>query len=156
MPRRAGGRQARKALRSAPLAEDVKPVHPGESGGQYRPLSDADVAAIDANIFKILEEIGFNDATPHCIEACTSVGAVLGDDGRVRMSRAVVENALQQAERNLVLYAQDPKYDLRINGSRVHFSTAGAAVMIADPKTNSYRESVSRKHPHVSAHVCVA
>ncbi|MCH7822431.1 MAG: trimethylamine methyltransferase family protein [Proteobacteria bacterium] len=144
MPRRAGGRQARKALRSAPLAEDVKPVHPGESGGQYRPLSDADVAAIDANIFKILEEIGFNDATPHCIEACTSVGAVLGDDGRVRMPRAVVENALQQAERNLVLYAQDPKYDLRINGSRVHFSTAGAAVMIADPKTNSYRESVSQ------------
>ena len=80
MARRSGGRQARKALRSAPLAEDVKPVHPGVLGGRYRPLSDDDVAAIDANIFRILEEVGFNDATPHCIESCTAVGAVMGDD----------------------------------------------------------------------------
>lgn len=167
MARRSGGRQARKALRSAPLAESKKPVHPGELGGRYRPLDEAGVAAIDANIFRILEEVGFNEATPHCIEAFTSVGAVLGDDGRLRMSRAVVENALQQAERNLVLHGQDPKYDLQINGTRVHFSTAGAAVMIADPATNSYRESTAQdlydlariadtcEHIHMFQRMCV-
>ena len=103
MARRSGGRKARKALRSAPLAEDVKPVHPGELGGRYRPLSDSDIAAIDDNIYKILKEIGFNDATPHCIETCTAVGAIMGEDGRLRMPRAVVEKALSQAERDLVL-----------------------------------------------------
>ena len=69
MARRSGGREARKALRSAPLTEAEKPVHPGELGGQYKPLDEAGIAAIHENIFKILEKVGFNDATPHCIEA---------------------------------------------------------------------------------------
>ena len=141
MARRSGGRRARQALRSAPLADEVKPVHPGEVGGRYKPLSDSDVAEIDANVFRILEEVGFNDATPHCIETCTAVGAELCDDGRLRMSRPVVEQALQQAERNLVLYGQDPAHDLQISGKKVHFSTAGAAVMVAEPANNSYRDS---------------
>jgi trimethylamine--corrinoid protein Co-methyltransferase len=167
MARRSGGRKARQALRSAPLAEEAKPVHPGEEGGQYKPLSDSDVADIDANIFRILQEVGFNDATPHCIEACTAVGAELGDDGRIRMPRHVVENALQQAERNLVLYGQDPAHDLQISGRKVHFSTAGAAVMIAEPANNSYRESTSQdlydmarivdtcEHIHMFQRTCV-
>lgn len=141
MTRRSGGRQARKALRSAPLAEESKPVHPGEQGGHYKPLSDAGIAAIRENIFRILEEVGFNDATPHCIETCTAAGAIMGNDGRLRMPREVVENAIALADHNLTLYAQDPKYDLDLSGSRVHFSTAGAAVMIAEPGNNRYRDS---------------
>ena len=167
MARRAGGRQARKALRSAPLAEETKPVHPGELGGAYRPLSDSDVAAINENIFRILDEIGFADATPHCIESCTSVGAIMGDDGRLRFPRSVVETAMGQAERNLTLFGQDPKHDLKITDSRVHFSTAGAAVMIADTASNSYRESESQdlynmarivdtcEHLHMFQRMCV-
>ncbi len=167
MARRSGGRQARHALRSAPLSEEIKPVHPGERGGRYRPLTDGDIAAIDANVFRILGEVGFNDATPHCIETCTAAGAVLGDDGRLRMPRAIVEKAIATADHNLTLYAQDPKYDLDLSGSRVHFSTAGAAVMIADTATNSYRESTAKdlyemariasacEHIHMFQRTCV-
>ena len=144
MARRSGGRRARQALRKAPLAEEMKPVHPGELGGQYTPLSETDIAAIDANVFRILEEVGFSEATPHCMETCTAVGAVLGDDGRLRMPRHVVENAMREAERNLTLYAQDPAYDLQIGGKRVHFATGGAAVMIAEPASNSYRDSTAQ------------
>ena len=68
MARRAGGRQARHAQRSAPLEETMKPVRPGERGGRYHPFSDRDLEAIVANIYRILEEVGFKDATPHCIE----------------------------------------------------------------------------------------
>ncbi|MDE0350866.1 MAG: trimethylamine methyltransferase family protein, partial [Gammaproteobacteria bacterium] len=91
MPRRSGGRRARKAERAAPLAEAVKPVRPGQAGGQFRPLSDEGVLAIVDNAFRILERVGFADATPHCIETCTAAGAVLGDDGRLRMPRTLVE-----------------------------------------------------------------
>ena len=65
MARRSGGRQARHALRSAPLEETMKPVRPGERGGRYHPFSDRDLEAIVANIYRILEEVGFKDATPH-------------------------------------------------------------------------------------------
>ena len=91
------------------------------------PFPATDVDAVVATIFRILEEVGFKDATPHCIEACTAIGAELGDDGRLRMPRAVVEDVLSKARRNLTLYAQDPEYDLDLSGTRVHFSTAGAA-----------------------------
>jgi len=94
MARRSGGREARKALRSAPLADATKPVHPGEQGGHYKPLTESGIAAINENVFRILEEIGFNDATPHCIEACTAVGAIMGNDGRLRMPRSASMLAL--------------------------------------------------------------
>jgi len=167
MVRRSGGRKARRAERSAPLADNIKPVHPGETGGQYRPLSDADVAAIENNIFRILDEVGFADATPHCIETCTGVGAQLANNGRLRMPRDVVENALHQAERNLVLYGQNPAYDMQIQGQKVHFATAGAAVMIAMPEENEYRDSRAQdlydmarivdtcEHIHIFQRMCV-
>ena len=141
MTRRMGGRQARRAARAAPLAETIKPVRPGHRGGQYRPLTDEGVAAIVENSFRILEHVGFGDPTAHCIEVCTALGAILGDDGRLRMPRELVERTLQQARRDLVLHARDPRHDLDLSGARVHFSTAGAAVQLADPATNCYQES---------------
>lgn len=167
MARRAGGRRARKALREAPLAEDTKPVHPGESGGQYAPLSDSGLQQVVDNAFRMAEEIGFADATPHCIEACTAVGAKLGSDGRLRMPRSVVEQAMAQADRSLVLHGQSPEHDAVLTGSRVHFATAGAAVMIADSENNSYRDSTSTdlynlariadtcEHIHIFQRMCV-
>ena len=131
MARRAGGRQARHAQRSAPLKEAMKPVRPGERGGRFHPFNDQDLEVIVENIYRILEEVGFKDATPHCIETCEAVGAVLGEDGRLRMPRAVVDTALKHAKRNLTLHAQDPAFDLDLSGSRVHFATAGAALLPA-------------------------
>ncbi len=167
MARQSGGRKARRALRSAPLAEALKPVHPGEVGGQFRPLTDTGIEAINENVFRILAEVGFGEATPHCIEACTGAGAVLGNDGRLRMPRAVVENAMKLARHDLVLHGQQARHDLQLSGSKVHFATAGAAVMIADPENNSYRESTAQdlydmariadtcEHIHMFQRTCV-
>ncbi len=35
---------------------------------------------------------------------------------------------------------RDPKHDLHLTGTNVHFGTAGAAVHIVDPVTLEYRE----------------
>ncbi len=167
MPRRSGGRKSRVAIRTAPLTEAMKPVHPGESGGHYRPLGDEDVATVVENSYRILEEVGFNQATPHCIDTCTAYGAVMGNDGRLRMPGEVVEKAIASSDRNLVLHGQDPAHDCQISGSRVHFSTAGAAVMIVDPITQAYRESQAQdlydmaritdtcEHIHLFQRTCV-
>ena len=122
----------KSAARSRRLPRKSNPFTRGETGGQYRPLSEKDIGLIKSNIYRILEEIGFGDATPHCIEACTAVGAIMGNDGRLHMPWDAVEKALAVCERNLVLYGQDSKHDLQISGQKVHFSTAGAAVMVPD------------------------
>ena len=167
MSRRRGGRKAKVAIRSAPLSDKSKPVHPGESGGQYKPLNDEGVADIVENSFRILEDVGFNQATPHCIETCTALGAVMSDDGRLRFPRKVVKKAIDMSNKDLILYAQNPANDLHVSGSRVYFATAGAAVMIADAETKTYRDSMAQdlydmariadtcEHIHMFQRTCV-
>ncbi len=139
--RRAGGRSARQALRAAPLAEDIRPVRAGMPGGSYAPLSDADIQRIHAAALDAMEQIGFADAPPSGIEALTGAGAVLGEDGRIRIPRAVTEDMLAKAARSITLHGQDPKHDLHLAPNKVHFGTAGAAVHMVDVEGRNYRDS---------------
>lgn len=141
--RRAGGRNARIALRAAPLAEDLRPIRPGLEGGQYRPLSDAGVQRIHQGALDALEQIGLANAPASGVEILTGAGAILGDDGRIRFPRALVEDMLAVAARDLTLHARDPKHDLHLSGNKVHYGTAGAAVHVVDLETNDYRDSTS-------------
>ncbi|MGB2436641.1 MAG: trimethylamine methyltransferase family protein, partial [Candidatus Puniceispirillales bacterium] len=139
--RRAGGRQARKELRSSPLADDLRPVRPGLSGGAYKPLDDQGVSAISDTIFQILEEIGLSQAPESGIRYMTDAGAVCGDDGRVRFSRMLVEDTIANAARQITLHGQTADFDLDLSGSKVHFGTAGAAVHLVDVEGRVYDES---------------
>ncbi len=141
---RSGGRAARVALRNAPLAEDLRPVRAGLEGGQYKPLTDADVMRIHEAALNALEQIGLSQAPPSGVEAMTRAGAILGDDGRLRFPRALVEDMLAKAARNITLHGRDPKHDLHLSGHKVHFGTAGAAVHIVDLATNTYRDSTAQ------------
>ena len=138
---RSGGRRARQSLRAAPLADDIKPVRPGLEGTTYRPLSDADVEKVHAAVLDVLENIGLSQATPSCIEACERLGAIMGDDGRLRFPAKVVMDVVASANRDFALHGRDPKHDLHPQGSKVHFGTAGAAVHVVDVEKNEYRES---------------
>lgn len=142
--RRAGGRAARVAERSAPLAENLRPVRAGMPGGQYKPLTEAGIAKIHAAALEALEVIGLAQAPASGVEILTGAGAVLGDDGRIRFPRALVEDMVNIAARDITLFARDEKYDLHLTGSNVHFGTAGAAVHIVDPVTNEYRDSTAQ------------
>ena len=79
--RRSGGREARRSLRAAPLADDLQPVRAGLSGGQFKPLDDAAVQAVNDTVFQILDEIGLSQAPQSGIDYMTKAGAVLGEDG---------------------------------------------------------------------------
>ncbi len=144
MKRRSGGRAARVALRRAPLAEDLRPVRAGLEGGQYRPLTGAQVQRIHNAALDALEQIGLSQAPASGVKIMTDAGAILGDDGRIRFPRALVEDMLAKAARNITLYGRDPKYDLHLSGNKVHFGTAGAAVHVVDLETNTYRDSTAQ------------
>ncbi len=144
MKRRSGGRAARVALRRAPLAEDLRPVRAGLEGGQYRPLTGAQVQRIHNAALDALEQIGLSQAPASGVKIMTDAGAILGDDGRIRFPRALVEGMLAKAARNITLYGRDPKYDLHLSGNKVHFGTAGAAVHVVDLETNTYRDSTAQ------------
>ncbi len=142
--RRSGGRGARVAARAAPLEESKRPIRPGMPGGQYQPLSEDGVRQIHAAALDALEEIGLSQAPPSGVEIMTAAGAVQGDDGRLRFPRALVDDMLAVAARDITLFARDPKHDLHLSGTNVHYGTAGAAVHIVDPVTLEYRESTAQ------------
>jgi trimethylamine--corrinoid protein Co-methyltransferase len=138
------GRAARVAARAAGLGEGERPVRAGMPGGQYRPLTEAGVQRIHQAALQALEEIGLANAPRSGVEVLTGAGAVQGADGRIRFSRALVEDMLALAARDITLFARDPKFDLHLAGSNVHFGTAGAAVHVVDLATGTYRDSTAQ------------
>ncbi|WP_227269369.1 trimethylamine methyltransferase family protein [Roseobacter weihaiensis] len=137
---RSGGRSARRAARSAPLAAHLRPIRPGMEGGRYEPLTAADVERIHGAALEALETIGLADAPDSGVAYLTKSGAIQGGDGRLRFPRALVEDALARANRSITLHGRDPAHDLDLSGTRVHYGTAGAAVHLVDAEGRSYRE----------------
>jgi trimethylamine---corrinoid protein Co-methyltransferase len=143
-PRRAGGRAAQMAARAAAKEGGASPVRAGMEGGQYRPLKETDVLRIHEAALQALEVVGLANAPASGVEILTGAGAILGDDGRIRFPRALVEDMLAVAARGITLHGRDPAHDLHLSGKRVHFGTAGAAVHVVDALTGDYRESTAR------------
>lgn len=138
---RSGGRAARHALRAAPLAEDIRPVRPGMEGGTFAPLSEADIQRIHHAAMDALEQIGLADAPPSGVAIMTRAGAILGDDNRLRFPRALVEDMLAKAAKEITLCGRDPARDMQVSGNRVYYGTAGAAVHMVDVQGRNYRDS---------------
>lgn len=138
---RRGGRAARRALRAAPLPEQQRPVKPGMEGGRYKPLTDAEVSRIHEAALDILANIGLSQAIPTCVELITQAGGKVDQNGRLLFPRALVEDTIANAARDIVLHGQDPKHDMELSGNKVYFGTAGAAVHIVDCETREYKES---------------
>lgn len=138
---RAGGRSARRAARAAPLADHLRPIRAGLEGGRYAPMLAAELDQIHNAALTALETIGLVDAPESGVAYLTRAGAVLGDDGRIRFPRALVEDAIASANRSITLHGRDPRHDLELSGTRVHYGTAGAAVHLVEPDGRNYRES---------------
>ena len=134
------GRAARRAARAKPLEPHLRPIRPGMEGGYYKPLSEKGVQDIHNAALEALETVGLCDAPPSGVAYLTGAGAVLGEDGRIRFPRALVEDTIARANRSVTLFARDPAHDLELSGNRVHYGTAGAAVHLVDVQDNSYRE----------------
>ena len=140
-PSRRGARAARRAERLAPLADELKAVKPGLPGGRYQPLSKAELERVHQAALDVLENIGLSQAIPSCIELVTQAGGKLDEHGRLLFPRGLVEDTIAKAARNFVLHAANPKHDMELSDTKVHFGTAGAAVHIVDLETRVYRES---------------
>ncbi|MBU3261297.1 trimethylamine methyltransferase family protein [Roseovarius sp. PS-C2] len=139
--RRTGGRAARRASRAAPLNDDLRPVRPGLTGGTYTPLTEDGMTRIHRAALDALEQIGLSGAPDSGIARMTRAGATLGDDGRLRFPRALVEETIANANKEITLFARNPRHDLLLVGPRVHYGTAGAAVHMVDVDGRDYRDS---------------
>ncbi len=146
MARRSGGRAARKALREAPLEDDARAVWPGMPGGRFAPLTDQQCDQVVEAALTLLEQVGMGQATPEFTEIVTAAGGTidtrLGDDlARLLFPREMVLAAVESAAKVVRLHHFASDEHLEIGGNKVHFATAGAAVLMLDHDTKRFRHS---------------
>ncbi len=137
----------RTRRRERPKHLEHKPVTdpPGLSGGRYRPLDEADVWRIHEAALSVLERTGVEVVESEARQIFEAAGATVDKpNNRVLIPRALVEQALETANRRVTLYSRDGRHDLDLRSRRVHLGTGGAAVLVLDLETGRARESTLR------------
>lgn len=135
---RRSGRRTRGAADNTPV---ISPIESGMVGGDYKPLSQAEIERIHALVLQLLEDLGLSQVTPSLEARAVEAGCWVDDDNRLRFPRALVEDMIARTRRKFTLHGIDPAHDLEIGGKRVHSGTGGAAPTIMDFETGKYRES---------------
>lgn len=140
--RASGGRKGRLVARARGPA--TNPAPPGANGGQYKPLGEAEIAAICDTAFRLLAELGMGNVPPGTEALFLKAGARLSKGGRTCFPRPLVDEAIAAAAKTFPLHGRDPARSIEVGGNRVHFGTGGAAVQVRDLDTGRYRPSTLR------------
>ena len=125
------------------MAKKYRGPGKGLVGGRYKPLTDDQVKQIHEASLAILARIGVQVEEPEALRHFQEVGADV-DDNRVRLSRTLVEDAVDKAPSRVVLAGRDPKDDLILEGARVYIGTGGAALQLLDLETGEIRKAMLR------------
>ncbi|MEM1420314.1 MAG: trimethylamine methyltransferase family protein [Pseudomonadota bacterium] len=139
--RRSGGRRDRILQRAAGPAN---PCPPGQQGGQYHPLSTAEIEAIYEMAIRLLAELGLGESPERLTKDLVRAGAELDARGRILFPRPLVEDAIAAAAKTFVFHGRDEDRSIEVGGDRVYFGTGGAAVQTLDLDTGLYRPSTLR------------
>jgi len=126
------------------MTETSKVNHnrPGLSGSLYEPLSKSDVTKIADAAFQVLAESGMLVYSASAFQAFESAGAETDAETRiVKLSKAMVEDAIASNPSSITLYSRDGKCDAVLEKDRVHYGTGGTAIYVLDPDTGQRRPS---------------
>jgi trimethylamine--corrinoid protein Co-methyltransferase len=104
-------------------------------------LTDAEVKRIHEASLQVLQRTGVQVEQREALELFREAGADV-QENRVRLSRALVEDAIDKAPSKVVLAGRDPQHDLILEDARVHIGTGGAALQVLDLETGEIRKAL--------------
>jgi trimethylamine--corrinoid protein Co-methyltransferase len=116
----------------------------GISGGQYKPLNEADIKKIHETSLKVFEEVGVNVNADEALKLFKDAGATVDEaEKRVRIPPQLVEKLISTAPSEITLCgrADNGELDCKIGGTRVHLGTGGTALNVQDPGSTDSRRS---------------
>ena len=110
----------------------------GLIGGQYRPLTEEQVQRIHEASLTVLERTGISVDNEEARALFRKAGARLDGD-RVRISRAMVEEAVGHAPSQVLLAGRERVHDLLLKDKRVYAGTGGSPTQVLDPGAQTVR-----------------
>lgn len=124
------------------LAKPVlDPCPPGQIGGSYKPLTEAELNSIYDTALMLLENLGLGEVPSRLRADLSAIGARSNGAGRILLPQPLVQEAIDQAAKTFVLHGRDEARSIEVGGNRVHFGTGGAAVQTLDLDSRRYRPS---------------
>ncbi|MEJ2284182.1 MAG: trimethylamine methyltransferase family protein [Desulfobacterales bacterium] len=107
----------------------------------FRILNDAQIGRIHAAVLKVLDEVGVRVNHPEALELLSANGARVLPDNLVQFPANLIEDAIESAPSNLVLYnrKQEPVMDL--GGRRSYFGTGTDLPKTVDLETREIRNT---------------
>ena len=118
-------------------------ARPGPEGGQYQPLSMAQIQRIHDASLEVLASTGIEVRNGEALALYQQGGArVTGT--RVYITPAMVADALKKAPSRVLLAGRDPAQDLVLEGRRIYAGTGGSPTMMLDPGADSVRPATLR------------
>ena len=133
---RSNRRQQRLAAGNATMSTGTELAH------DVRPLTEAAKKKVHDAALKLLSSVGMASATPRVVEAATAAGCTVGDDGRLRFPKSLVDDLIDKAAKSFVVHGRDSAFDFEARNGKINFCTGGAAVKMLDIDTCQYRPSV--------------
>ena len=127
----------RQQKRVAPLSNRISP-----NTGRIKFFSDEQLHSIHDATLQILETIGLSDAPQEAIRLIRDNGGKVTDSGRLTFPPNLVNEAISKLRKNFILHARVNDQSLDLSEYKVHTGTGGAAPMIADMSTHTFRQSV--------------
>jgi trimethylamine--corrinoid protein Co-methyltransferase len=92
-------------------------------------LSQTEMEEVHENSLKILENVGVSTDSDAIINLCEDGGARIDHKSRrIRISREMVENALNTTPPRVTIYGRDPSNDMTLEDGKVYFGFGGTGV----------------------------
>ncbi len=107
----------------------------------FKPLSDHDVKRIHHAALDLLAQVGIAQPTERIKQAALNHGCKISQQGRLLFPRAIVEDMIDKAAKEFIMYGRDPAFDFEACSNKVNFCTGGAAVLMLDIEQRKYRPS---------------
>ena len=111
---------------------------PGPPGGQYRPLTSAQIKQIHEASLVVLERTGVHVENKEALALYQQGGARV-EGNRVCITPAMVGGALEKAPSRVLLAGRHPDQDMVLEGKRVYAGTGGSPTVVLDPGADTVR-----------------
>jgi trimethylamine--corrinoid protein Co-methyltransferase len=118
-------------------------ARPGLPGGQYQPLTQAQIEHIHQASLTVLEHTGVHVAHAEA-QALYRAGGASVDGERVYISPAMIGQALEKVPSRVLLAGRDPEHDVQLEGKRVYAGTGGSPTAVLDPGADTLRPATLR------------
>ena len=108
-------------------------------------LTDDEVNEIHLGMLEILDQTGVFVEDEKALDCFESGGARVDRQSKmVRVPPYLVEEVVRSAPSKVILAGRDPKHDLVLEGSRIHFTNFSEGVTIKDLQTGENRTPVKK------------